>query len=124
MTAAQDLMNNPRDFMKENIVIVLMDGDRSNQMDGCTFGIGMPNANGDRLVMHSNITAPNPMAQHGAQLHAVINAFAAQGGGIPEEVLAPLHYRQSRRGTMYKATTFGVRDNATGWHFYTQRYTL
>lgn len=39
-----------------------------------------------------------------------------------KNVFGPESYRESRRGTQYASTTFGVRTDTKGWQFYTQRF--
>ena len=59
-------------------------------------------------------------------LNAVRNALCTAFNGqnkFMRGVLTPNDYRESSKGTLYKATTFGVRDTATHqWKFYSQRY--
>jgi hypothetical protein len=95
----------------------------TTQMDGCSFGVGSATPNGDRLVYHSNMPAVNSVAQEFAQDGALHTAFSMQNTHI-QTVAAPSLYRTSRKGTLYKATTFGVADANNVWSFWTQQYTI
>ncbi|MEJ0019260.1 MAG: hypothetical protein WDN25_22435 [Acetobacteraceae bacterium] len=99
----------------------------TTQMDGCSFGIGSASPAGNRLVYHTNEAAVGgtggPGAQSNAQDRSLRDNFGATNTNI-EAILAPNDYRTSRRGTVYKSTTFGVRNAASNqWHFFAQRFT-
>jgi hypothetical protein len=95
----------------------------TTQMDGCTLGIGSATPTGDRLVFHANSGGTSNVAMNN-QDRSLRTEFAADGANI-EKMWSPTDYRTSRKGTYYKATTFGVRDTTTNtWSFFCQRYTV
>ncbi len=94
----------------------------TGDMDGCTFGIGMPNGIGDVLVGHSNAQNqaggstfnPNYVPQRNAQRQDLV------GGGTAQSVLEPDDYRDNPPlGTEFKAVSIGLRINNT-WEFWYQ----
>lgn len=110
--------NNTHTKMLGNDANVMFTGD----MDGCTFGVGIPNANGDVLVGHSNAqnqaqgTQFNPdfAPQRAAQLGNLQNQNVAQ------MVVDPDVYRDNAtQGREFKAVTVGLRVGNT-WEFYYQ----
>jgi hypothetical protein len=91
-------------------------------MDGCSFGVGMPNSNGDVLVGHSNAQNkatgtnfnPNFGPQRTAQLQDLVT------GGAGQAIVEPAAYRDNLPlGAEYKAVTVGLRINGT-WGFWYQ----
>lgn len=83
-------------------------------MDGCSLGVGMPAADGSRLVYHSN-KGGDALKQQ-ADLDAKLGANQAA-------VLAPGNYRLEQGMGHLCSTSFGVRAAATGqWSFYAQIY--
>jgi hypothetical protein len=89
------------------------------EMTGCSFGIGMPNANGDRRVMHSNeanqATQNSTAPQEAAQLRDM------QRGLGRGHALQPKHYRVVSDDSDQRATTIGVRVGGA-WQFWFQHY--
>lgn len=94
----------------------------TGDMDGCTFGIGVPNSSGDVRVAHSNQQTlatgdqwnPNFAPQRTAQTQDVTNAGAGQ------HVLQPAVYRDNPpKGAELKAVTIGLRIKGA-WEFYYQ----
>jgi hypothetical protein len=86
-------------------------------MNGCTFGIGIPNAAGDVLVCHSNSAKSGggtpPDVQALVQRH-LVEPVLSEGGLI----LEPKDYRTIGKE---QATTFGIR-RAGGWEFCVHTY--
>jgi hypothetical protein len=81
-------------------------------MNGCTFGIGMPNSSGDVIVSHSNRASdPNQ-----AETQREITLGGHRNGQVT--MLEPSMYRPVARMT---CTTFGLRI-AGRWKFYFQSY--
>jgi hypothetical protein len=94
----------------------------TGDMDGCSFGIGMPNSNGDVRVGHSNAQAratgtnfsPNFGPQRTAQRQDLVT------GGAGQAIVEPAAYRDNPPlGTEYKAVTVGLRIKGT-WEFWYQ----
>lgn len=94
----------------------------TGDMDGCSFGIGIPNVMGDVRVGHSNAQNqaggstfnPDFVPQRNAQRQDLV------GGGTAQSVLEPAAYRDNPPlGTEFKAVTIGLRISNT-WEFYYQ----
>jgi hypothetical protein len=95
----------------------------TTQMDGCTLGIGSRTPGGDRLIFHANSGGTSNVAMNNQDQS--LRAEFRTNNTLIQQMWSPLDYRTSRRGTAYKATTFGVRNPGTGdWNFYCQRYTV
>lgn len=91
-------------------------------MDGCTFGIGTETSNGARMVGHVNVSRPSSdsagFATQMKQQQDIMGAAIPSAALLEPSVYSPL-------GSGQKATTFGLRDRASGkWSFYTQIYTM
>lgn len=81
-------------------------------MNGCTFGIGMPNSSGDVIVSHSNRASdPNQ-----AETQRDITLGGHRNGQVT--MLEPSMYRPVAKMT---CTTFGLRIGGR-WKFYFQSY--
>jgi hypothetical protein len=94
----------------------------TTQMDGCSLGIGSPTTTGDRLIFHANAGGQPSVATNTQD--ASLRANFSAGNTLIQQIWGPADYRESRKGTFYKATTFGVRTPTTNtWSFYSQRYT-
>ncbi len=94
----------------------------TGDMDGCSFGIGMPNGLGDVQVGHSNAQSqatgstfnPNFAPQRAAQRQDLV------GGGTDQSMLEPAAYRDNPPlGTEFKAVTIGLRIH-NAWEFWYQ----
>jgi hypothetical protein len=93
----------------------------TGDMDGCTFGIGIPNSSGGVRVGHSNARDqatgttfnPNFAPQRAAQQQDLVN------GGTGASVIDPNIYRNSPAGTDYRAVTIGLRIG-DAWEFWYQ----
>jgi len=94
----------------------------TGEMDGCTFGIGMPNTSGHVRVAHSNAQNlaqgthwnPNFAPQRQAQTQ---NVTAQNAGDFRVE---PDRYRvNAPDGTEFKAVVIGLSDGRN-WRFYYQ----
>ena len=84
-------------------------------MNGCTFGIGKPAADGSVLVSHGNVKGMG--VPRGCQQEAQAS-LANQMHGGQVSLLEPITYRQ---GGDEMSTTFGIREG-TAWKFYYQSY--
>ena len=94
----------------------------TSNMDGCTFGVGSPAANGACRVSHINLRSqPN---SHNLQR----GTLSMQG--FDDKVVDPDRYMTSSRvpTALYgeiKATTIGIRNTGTGqWEFRYQQFRL
>jgi hypothetical protein len=90
-------------------------------MNGCTFGIGMPNPSGDVLVCHGNkaiVGEKTPQQQAAEQLSQVRDGLLEQTGQSAGMVLKPEQYRTDSRTN---STTFGIRESGA-WKFWMHRY--
>jgi len=94
----------------------------TGDMDGCTFGIGIPNGGGGVRVAHANERnmvggsqwAPNFAPQRVAQ------TLDLQRVGASQHTLQPRTYRDNApRGSEFKAVTIGLRIG-NKWEFYYQ----
>lgn len=90
-------------------------------MNGCTFAIGSETNTGARLVGHVSISrASGDSAGWQGQQDAQADVARSQLGA--PTMLESKDYTPFGSGQL--ATTFGLRDKATGaWSFYTQVYT-
>src|SRR5262249_48085416 len=94
----------------------------TGDMDGCSFGVGMPNSMGDVLVGHSNAqnqaTGSNFSPNYGPQRTAQRQDLV--GGGTGQSMLEPAAYRDNPpQGTEFKAVTIGLRIS-NAWEFWYQ----
>lgn len=96
----------------------------TGDMDGCTFGVGMANAQGGVRVGHVNAQnlatgstfQPDFTAQRAAQTNALTNA------GLSRGMVEPSAYRDGAPlGTEFKAITIGLRVNRN-WRFFYQHH--
>jgi hypothetical protein len=98
----------------------------TTQMDGCSLGVGSRTNNGEVLVFHANAAAgnKNQASMQKAQKALLKTAFLNEGASILG-TLAPSNYLNSKRGTNYASTTFGLRDAGNRkWSFYAQRFSI
>jgi hypothetical protein len=93
-------------------------------MNGCSFGIGMPNGSGQVLVGHSNLSGANESGQN-AQLASAIKDGTVLTGtfyrGKETKGPDPVSGFPSTLQSLNDATTFGVYKNGE-WSFYTMIY--
>jgi hypothetical protein len=95
----------------------------TSQMDGCSLGIGQPDAAGCRLIFHANAAGTTFEALN--RQDQLLRTEFARDATMIQAIWSPRDYRESRKHTLYMATTFGVRDPANNtWEFYCQRYTV
>ena len=92
-------------------------------MNGCTFGVGHPNADGTLIVSHgnaANVAGVNnipgylqPATKTALQV-ATQYSRAKQGHGGGGRVFEPEHYRVNGR----QSVTFGYRPRGANWQFH------
>lgn len=81
-------------------------------MNGCSFAVGAPQANGTVQVSHANSQSSTTQRTQLSGAHGGL-------GGLT--LLEPAHYRNMGPGN-HQATTFGIRYGMQ-WRFYFQSYT-
>ncbi|MDB5405830.1 MAG: hypothetical protein JWL84_742 [Rhodospirillales bacterium] len=96
----------------------------TGDMNGCTFGVGMPNANGGVLVGHANAagSALDDNALSWDQRLAPQQAAQKQGlaaNNVSQMMVDPAVYRAGELEGSLKAITIGIRVNGE-WSFWYQ----
>lgn len=92
----------------------------TTNMNGCTFAVGQPQANGTTRVTHAN--RGGHIADQRAQVRAEHGLTGPGMGGVT--LLEPNVYRDgdgAAAGQGRQTTVFGIR-NGTTWDFYYQSY--
>lgn len=88
-------------------------------MDGCTLGIGSANAQGSRMIYHSNLAKLG----EGGQASGQASVISMTLGASLEAMFQPKDYRYEFGVSSLLSTTFGVRAG-NNWNFYAQTYTV
>jgi len=93
-------------------------------MDGCTFGIGIPNSLGEVRVGHANAmnqaTGSHFNPNYGPQRAAQTNSL--QASNLSQTVLDPSEYRDNApQGSELRAVTIGLRIKGV-WEFWYQHH--
>lgn len=104
------MANNIRDVQLDNTPDYMF----TINLNGCTFGVGAPQPNGNKLVSHAN-AGGNAQVQRGM-------TGGAHGGLGGVALLEPALYRNLGGQGQNQATVFGIRSGLN-WRFYFQSYT-